>query len=275
MYLQVRLSNFCSQPSHSVRVPLLLVVEWPVQSPMMKNRTVERDRSRKEMVLRLPPDAATPDTTPVTLTAHIHAALSVGWALIPLVTLGLASVATFGYGAIRLRSRSLGVCAAVYGLAGSAFLYLTNIGPDPSWQANLGVEIGLTSAAIATGHAFAIRQRVLDGPTVTAEDKARGALRRRDYSRKLLTENPQLARELNIGRPDLPSDFDDGGLIDVNHVSEGYLTILPGIDTALASKIVEVREAIGGFDSLDDMGILLELPPQRLDWARERAIFVR
>jgi Helix-hairpin-helix motif len=223
----------------------------------------------------LPRDLAVPDASPVTLTTKIHGALSVGWALIPLVTLGLASVATFGYGAIRLRSRSLGVCAAVYGLAASAFLYLMDVGPDPSWQANLGVEIGLTSAAIATGHAFAVRQRVLDGPTVTAEDRARSALRRRDYSRKLLTDNPQLARQLNIGRPDLPSDFDDGGLIDVNHVPEGYLTILPGIDTALASRIIEVRDAIGGFDSLDDMGILLDLPPQRLDWAQERAIFVR
>ena len=51
--------------------------------------------------------------------------------------------------------------------------------------------------------------------------------------------------------------------------------MLPGIDTVLASTIIEVRDPIGGFDSLDDMEILLGLPPQRLDWARERAIFVR
>jgi DNA uptake protein ComE-like DNA-binding protein len=239
------------------------------------NRTVKRDRSRKDTILQVPHGAAGPDTPPVSLTTNVHIALSVGWALLPLVTLGLASVATFAYGAIRLRSRPLGFCAAAYGLAASAFLLLIDIGPDASWQSNLGVAIGLTSAAVATGHAFAIRQRVLDGPIVTAEDKARDALRRRVHSRKLLTDNPQLAKELNIGRPDLHSDFDDGGLVDVNHVPEEYLTTLPGIDAVLASNIIEVRDSIGGFDSLDDMEVLLGLPPGRLDWARERTIFVR
>jgi len=90
-----------------------------------------------------------------------------------------------------------------------------------------------------------------------------------------VTDHPQLAKELKIGRPDLHSDFDDGGLIDVNHVPEEYLTTLPGIDAVLAANIIEVRDSIGGFDSLDDMEVLLGLPPGRLDWARERTIFVR
>jgi hypothetical protein len=255
--------------------PFLFAVEWPVQSPMRENGTVKRGRSREDMVLQLPRDAAVPEASGGTLSTKVRDALSVGWALLPLVTLGLASVATFAYGAIRLRSRSLGFCAAGYGLAATAFLVLANTGSDASWQANLGVGIGLTAAAIATVQAFAIRQRVFSGPIITAEDKAREVLRRRDYSRKLLTDNPQLAKELNIGRPDLHSEFDDGGLIDVNHVPEEFLTMLPGIDTVLASTIIEVRDPIGGFDSLDDMEILLGLPPQRLDWARERAIFVR
>ena len=227
------------------------------------------------MVLQLPRDAAVPQASRGTLNTEIRDALSVGWALLPLVTLGLASVATFAYGAIRLRSRSLGFCAAGYGLAAIVFLFLANTGSDASWPPTLGVGIGFTAAAIATVQAFAIRTRVFSGSIVTAEDKAREVLRRRDYSRKLLTDNPQLAKELNIGRPDLHSDFDDGGLIDVNHVPAEFLTTLPGIDAVLASTIVEVRDAIGGFDSLDDMEILLGLPPQRLDWARERALFLR
>ncbi len=197
------------------------------------------------------------------------------WALIPLITLGLASVATFGYAAIRLRSRSLGLCAALYALAAVAFLYLTNSGPEKSWQSNLGVGIGLTAAVLATGHAFAIRQRVQDGPVVTPEDEARDALRRRQHCQKLLADNPELAAELKIGRPDLVRTIDDGGLIDVNHVSEKCLTLLPGISTDLATKIIEIRDSIGGFDSLDDMGVLLGLPPQRLESARTHAVFVR
>jgi DNA uptake protein ComE-like DNA-binding protein len=58
-------------------------------------------------------------------------------------------------------------------------------------------------------------------------------------------------------------------------VSEKYLTMLPGIDADLAHKIIEMRDSIGGFDSLDDMEVLLDLPPQSLDPARDRAIFVR
>lgn len=236
---------------------------------------MKRGESRKDMVIRSPSHAAVPEGSRVSQTPKRHRALSVVWALVPLATLGLASVATFAYAAIRLRSRSLGFCAAAYGLAAFAFLYLSNIGPDSSWQSNLGVGLGLTSTAIATGHAFAIRQRVQIGQIVTAEDKARDALRQRGRSRKLLADNPQLAEELKIGRPDLDTDFDDGGLIDVNHVPEEYLTSLPGIDTVLAHKIIEVRDSIGGFDSLDDMEVLLGLPPQRLDSARDRAIFVR
>lgn len=226
------------------------------------------------MILRSPAHTVVHARPDVSRPPKARTALFVGWALVPLATLGLASVATFRYAAIRLRSRSLGLCAAAYGLAAAAFLYLTNIGPESSWQSNLGVGIGLTSAAIATGHAFAVRQRVQDGPVVTAEDEARDRLRRRARSRKLLTDNPELAAELKIGRPDQDTNFDDGGLIDVNHVPEQYLTELPCIDGKLARRIVETRTSINGFESLDDMEVLLGLPPRSLDPARDRAIFV-
>jgi hypothetical protein len=37
-----------------------------------------------------------------------------------------------------------------------------------------------------------------------------------------------MAWELRIGRPDLPRVYDDGGLIDVNHVPPQVLATLPG-----------------------------------------------
>ena len=88
-------------------------------------------------------------------------------------------------------------------------------------------------------------------------------------------KNPDLAAELKIGRPDQDANFDDGGLIDVNHVPAQFLTELPCIDAKLARRIVETRASISGFDSLDDMEVLLGLPPQSLDPVRDRAIFVR
>ena len=38
-----------------------------------------------------------------------------------------------------------------------------------------------------------------------------------------------LAQELKIGRPDLPRDYDDGGLVDVNHVPAAILAARLGL----------------------------------------------
>jgi Helix-hairpin-helix motif len=102
---------------------------------------------------------------------------------------------------------------------------------------------------------------------------AKGRLRARERSLALLKRNPQLAAELAIGRPDLPRRFDDGGLIDMNHAPEAHLASLPGIDDALAAKIVSIRSEVGGFDSAADLETVLNLPPQELDQARPLMIF--
>jgi hypothetical protein len=43
-------------------------------------------------------------------------------------------------------------------------------------------------------------------------------MHRRRQARELAKRNPVLARDLNIGRPDVPHDYNDGGLVDVNQV---------------------------------------------------------
>jgi DNA uptake protein ComE-like DNA-binding protein len=113
------------------------------------------------------------------------------------------------------------------------------------------------------------------GPFETAEILAKERIRRRERCRRLVISNPNLAEELLIGRPDLSRDYDDGGPVDINHVPQQFLSSLPGIDPDLATKIMDMREFIGGFDSLDDMEVLLGIAPQRLDAARDYVIFVR
>lgn len=95
----------------------------------------------------------------------------------------------------------------------------------------------------------------------------------RRKARRLLEKNPVLAGELGIGRPDLPQTFDDGGLVDVNHVPVWCLAKLPGIDDQVAARIVEAREDIGGFSSPADLEVTLNLPPGKLDEVRERLLF--
>ena len=58
---------------------------------------------------------------------------------------------------------------------------------------------------------------------------ARARMRRRQQARQLAQDSPVLARELAIGRPDVPHDYDDGGLVDVNHVPEDVLASSLGL----------------------------------------------
>lgn len=66
---------------------------------------------------------------------------------------------------------------------------------------------------------------------------------RREQARSLLRHHPAMARELGIGRPDLPRDFDDGGLVDVNAVPEYVLASLPGVDPYHAKLVVTARRS--------------------------------
>lgn len=166
-------------------------------------------------------------------------ALSVVWAVIPIATLGLGAPFTFTFAAIRLRSRVIGLCAGAYGVVAGASLILLGIGSDTSWEGNVGFAIGTIAGAVATGQAFAIRKRLLD----PASDEGRVValateqMRLREKARKIVAKNPSLAHELQIGRPEFHRRFDDGGLVDVNHVPVDYLTQLPGIDQSIAQRI--------------------------------------
>jgi hypothetical protein len=107
--------------------------------------------------------------------------------------------------------------------------------------------------------------------TSVSESKAR--MRQRIKARDIAKKNPGLANELRIGRPDLPRDFVDGGLIDVNHVPAAYLCHLPGVDEELAARIASVRNDVGGFSTVGDLEITLDLAPGTLDQSHDLMIF--
>jgi len=210
--------------------------------------------------------------------SRLSQVLSVIWAVIPVPTLGWGAPFTFTYAAIRLRSRALGWCAALYGAVTVASVYLVG-GPesDTNWQANLGTGLAFVLMAVATAHGFAIRSRLL--PTRTSQqlaiDEAKERLRLREQARQIAATNPRLADELQIGRPELRRRFDDGGLVDVNHAALATLSDVPGIDGSLAHRIVSMRDDIGGFESLNDLSTVLDVPPQVFDHAADILIFRR
>ena len=98
--------------------------------------------------------------------------------------------------------------------------------------------------------------------------------RRREQARALVANNPQLAAELGIGRPDLGRGFDDGGLIDINEVSAIVLATLPGFDTELAEGVISARQRIGGrFFTAEDLLVIADVPSDVFERVQERLLF--
>jgi DNA uptake protein ComE-like DNA-binding protein len=140
----------------------------------------------------------------------------------------------------------------VYGLLGAAGLAVS------LWVGWYGYRIPLR--AVAVTQAAAVRD-------------AQARIEKRRAALKLAADNPELAAELGIGRPDQQRSFDDGGLIDVNHVPAGVLAGLPGLSPQIADKIAAVRAEVGGFTSISDLEVTLGLPPGTLADAAGRLMF--
>ena len=83
-----------------------------------------------------------------------------------------------------------------------------------------------------------------------------------------------LARELRIGRPDLPRQFDDGGLVDLNHVPAPVMVQQLGLAEAEAAQVVEARDHIGAFLSAEEVIAHTDLSPTLIDGIRERLVFL-
>src|SRR4029077_1573067 len=84
---------------------------------------------------------------------------------------------------------------------------------------------------------------------------AGGRIKRRTDARELARVNPELARELRIGRPDLPREYDDGGLIDVNHVPPDVLAAQLDLAPDEVAALVAARTELGRFSSPEELSI--------------------
>ncbi|GAA4238493.1 hypothetical protein GCM10022254_54680 [Actinomadura meridiana] len=150
--------------------------------------------------------------------------------LIPVFSFGIATWTPFVYFAARRKSLWHALTAVVYLALTIIFLIAADFLDENRttwWDPVMAVTL------LATVMGGAVHLAVL-----TAEPWSRQAAApdvreierrvRREQARSLVTHHPETARMLNIGRPDLPSTFDDGGLIDVNTAPEHLLASLPG-----------------------------------------------
>jgi hypothetical protein len=85
--------------------------------------------------------------------------------------------------------------------------------------------------------------------------------------------DPALCLELSIGRPDLERSYDDGGLIDINHVPRWALTGSLGLTPEEADRVLEARAQVGRFTSIAEVTTFAPFPPDRLDPVQDLIIF--
>lgn len=203
---------------------------------------------------------------------------SVLWALVPLLSVGLFSSIPIIHAAAKLRRVRLWLFAAAY-VGATVFAWVTLPGSevaDTTLTEDLAVGVVVALAVCGTIHAFLLRRQVFrrPEPTEPAVAQALAARRRRQESRSLAASDPTLARELHIGRPDLPRDYDDGGLIDVNHVPPGVLVAQLGFSMGQAAQAVQRRTSIGGFTSVQEPEMYCDLPPTFVDGLSDRVLFL-
>jgi hypothetical protein len=187
------------------------------------------------------------------------------WLFLILFSFGLLSWASFGYIAYRTKVRRWFLWAGAYlgllGVAGAA-----GVASD---AAAGFIIIGVWAASFV--HGLAIREEVLDRLSFDEDPRLRSARSRmltREAAEGLAERAPTVALEAGIGQ-----DADSfGRLVDVNNAPASELARLPGFTQQLAEKVVEVRDHIGGFDSVLDFATVLDLPPNVVAALRERAV---
>lgn len=204
------------------------------------------------------------------------------WALAPLYTCGFGTPLTMLYAAIRKRSVWYGLASAGYAAATGLWIHLAEAYGDnePDLVPVVMIICMLTPWLVGTVHSLAVRRQVFDDaePYSTANEHALAVAQYRrglrQQARELAERDPVMARELRIGRPDLPRQYDDGGLIDVNRAPASVIATLPGLTPALAEQIVRVRDEVGGFVSAEDLSAAASLPPHLTADLAEYGLFL-
>lgn len=130
---------------------------------------------------------------------------------------------------------------------------------------------------IGAGTLFAVsavrRLRLQDG-NVAAVVTAKSLRQKRVAARELAKRDPQIARDLRVGRPDLGREYDDGGLVDVNAAPAEVLVAWLGLDRTDAVRIVNAREDLGGFENDAELVSFAGLDPTTLAQVRDRIILL-
>ncbi|HEV7647701.1 MAG TPA: hypothetical protein VGP26_06050 [Actinophytocola sp.] len=214
--------------------------------------------------------------------------------LVPLLTLGLLTFLPFLHAAIRLRRPWVWLATVMFALVASGVFYVSGQpeGATPGAIDAVFVVAVLGSMVVGITVLTRLRHEVYNlgelrrpAPSLSTAPTSNGApavdpavqqvlqaRMKRDQARDLAATDPLMARELRIGRPDLPSEYDDGGLVDVASAPETVIARVLDLTPEQATGIVAVRDTAV---AVDDLFSLTDLPVSTWDRVRDRAIIIR
>lgn len=202
------------------------------------------------------------------------------WAALPVLTIGFGAWVCILLAAGRLRSRALGLAALPY-LVVALVAFPLSLQPTNSAAGTATGGLAFLMMVVGTIHAVTLFGRFVRGPDLDPQRAALAALaeqgRLRARAMELARGNPKEALELRIGRVDLPPaarPFPDGGLVDMNNVPAPALAAATGIDQPTAERICTARQRSGGYGSLDELSVELDLPPKLFDGVSDRLVFL-
>lgn len=205
------------------------------------------------------------------------------WTSVPIWSMGLLSFVPFlAFAVIHRRSRDWAVFAG-YLAATVALVIAVSLVDVNSDAGTTGVGVfGIALAVCAAIHAGILFRPGRAEPALAAAARrrnqeavqgARSRIERRNDARRIVQDSPALARELRIGRPDLPRKYNDGGLVDVNHVPATVLAAQLGLTQQEVTNVIAARDKLGGFSSADELRGRAGLSPGRVDELRDLIIF--
>jgi hypothetical protein len=208
----------------------------------------------------------------------------VAWASVPVWSIGFLAFVPFLRLAVARRSgKDWAVFAGYLAAVVLEIVALSVTHSNSAWGTATGGLIillmggGAAHSFVAFGNDPA---RAASSGTATSEQlnrealaTARGRMERRREAREIASQNPVLCRELRIGRPDLPREYDDGGLVDVNQVPGEILQSQLGLSADETAAVLAARAKLGSFSSADEVSTYAQLPPDRLDAIRDWMIF--
>ena len=208
--------------------------------------------------------------------------------VITIASVGLLAAVPFFHAASRLdrpKLRKIGGGMAAGGLLGFALMSAAptdDTGQSTGWLSDVAVLILLTVVVVATALLVGLRREVYN-PTAparptTGNQVARASIeesrRKRNEARKLAEEDPMMARELGIGRPDSRQGYDDGGLLELNFATGEQLSAVCGLPRNVAEEVVASRATLGRFVNVEDAIVFGRIGEEYAPMVRDRGIIV-